>query len=281
LKDLKKLSTHPNYLRRLGGAILDLASGLDYFTAGQKNSLSFTSKNALNPIPKVAIYVSYKSLQGDKYENVLFEALHRSGFSIIKVINDLESTEVESPPDQISRKNNGRDLGAIRDIFFYLDTDVVEELFIFNSSLAYLSNIEKFLQSIRQEKTDQVTVGVQSYQKLMHFQSFFYYASGKGIKSLKDLFTVVRDVRYKRSLINFGEILISRRLIKSSVQLNVLYPYENVLKRKLPWQHRLGISQNPSLHCAEELIALGAPFVKRTHPKVQKILLSDRGSNQY
>ena len=275
MKGLRKLSAHPNYLRRLGGFILDVASALDYFTAGQKDCLKFSTSNAISSTPKVAVYVSYKSLQGDKYESVLFEALQRSGFSIIKVINDLESKEVESPPDQIFRKNNGRDLGAIRDILLHLDTNVVEELFIFNSSLAFLSNIEEFLVSIRKEKADQVTVGVQSYQKMMHFQSFFYYASGNGIATLKNSFEVVRNVRYKRTLINFGEIWISRRLIKSGIQLNILYPYPKVLNRKPKWYYRLGIALNPSLDCAEDLIVLGAPFVKRSHPKIRTILDKD------
>lgn len=277
MKSLKNQETFLKSAKRIGGVFLDIISLLDYLTASRCNSLKTSSSATANVNPKIAIYVSFRTLHCDVYENALFEGLKAMGFSIIKIINGDESKYFHSFSETISRQNDGADLGAIRDIFSLLDTDKVTELFIFNSSLAYLSNIGEFLQSIRQEEESQVTVGVQSYQKIMHFQSFFYYASGKGVFSLKESFRVVRNVRSKRSLINFGEIWISRRLIKSGTHLNILYPYQKVLNRKPPWYYRFGISLNPSIECAENLIDLGAPFVKRKHPNILRILEKDRG----
>lgn len=250
---------------------------LDYITANKHNSLIFSTKSDKKINPKVAIYISFQTLQGDKYEDVLFDALEAIGFTIIKIINSDVSKQINSLSDPVLRENDGADLGAIRDIFTLIDANHVTELFIFNSSLAYLNNIEDFLQAVRQKDIDQVTVGVQSYQKIMHFQSYFYYASGKGVAALKKSFEVVRNVRYKRTLINFGEIWISRRLIRSGIQLNVLYPYLDILNRKPAWYYRFGIALNPSLDCAEDLIVLGAPFVKRSHPKIRTILEKDWG----
>jgi hypothetical protein len=257
--------------KRLVGLFLDFLSFFDFLTS-KVHSDSIPNPDELFPPHKsVGIYVSYRDLCYDAYEEKLFKALKLRGFFTIKIINIDEPVHKVSSPDLIYRKNRAADLGAIRDILNNLQLESCQELIIFNSSLAFLGNIGGFIDLIRQPYKDQITVGPQSFQKLMHFQSYFYYASGVGVSNLKNAFSVVKDFRFKRTLINFGEIRISRRLISSRITLNIPFSYELISGKKLSWFRALGISNNPSLDYAENLIRLGAPFIKRAHPNFKNL----------
>jgi len=259
-------------LRRSVGIFLDSLTFFDHIFANRKNGIVLSSDFKFDVGDKIAIYVTHGALHNDSYEEILFDSLRNLNFVVITIVNQPESCYVSTLKQPIFRENLSADLGAVRDFFAHFGSNSFQELFIFNSSMAYLKNVDLFLGNVRQEVNSQIVLGVQSFQKMMHFQSFFFYARGSGIQALSQSFQGIRNYKFKRTLINFGEIGISRKLLKSNIRLRILYPYEKISGGEISRLNRMGIAKNPSIDLAERLLDVGAPFVKRRHPGIVNYL---------
>lgn len=265
------------YLRRLFGIVLDFVTFFDFLFSRKNNQIQIgESFNQVVP-KKIALYVAYPDLHNDVHEMNFLKILKGKGFSVIVIVNGVISIPVVTLSDFVFRKNVANDLGAIRDFFNSFDITFVEEVAIFNSSVIYLPSISQLIDQLRNIEDSQIFVGVESFQKVRHFQSFFFYAKQSGVLDLKEAFSCVRNFKFKRTLVNFGEIRISRKLISNGSNIHVLFPSPEISTSLARLRRSLGIAPNPTLDYAADLIRLGAPFLKRSNPDVNTLAFNWEG----
>lgn len=157
------------------------------------------------------------------------------------------------------RSNTGRDFGMLRDALSILD-------FPFNSmNLIWLNsssnwNITQLQEMINNEKlhgSAAVVAMTDSWRGGYHLQSFFYFVHSNYLETFVDFFTPrnVRNWRYKRTVVYFGEKKLSKYLDNLGVQLSCFYP----IKAFSPTQYKY---MTTYLDFKNQLSNVGAPFSK-------------------
>jgi hypothetical protein len=258
-------------IRSVGGKILDLISGLDHLTASSSNLLNH-QVNSINIDRKsIAVYVSYKNLHNDEWEENLFETLKSLGFVIFIIVN---TDKIEVTKSFLVRRNSGYDLAAIRD-FLNSSHGTPNEFLIVNSSTAWRPNsIDTFLRlrEISSMENAPIVSGIESLQKQRHAQSFLFYATSRNFHVLKAVYLEMKNWRSKRATVRYGEIPMLRKIQNNGLKVEFLYPYQYLLELAsthldLSFQTRFlvnrGIPVNPTQHFWQILISNGAEFVKR------------------
>jgi hypothetical protein len=114
-----------------------------------------------------------------------------------------------------------------------------------------------------------------SWQTSWHVQSFAFgidFAS----ESSSIIFSKVRNVRMKRTLVRYGEIALAQNLLDQGFKLNVMIKYEKLIslfesgtvvnsnRSEISDLIRAGVNLNPSQHFWSECMALGFPGLKRS-----------------
>ena len=267
------------------GILLDGILRLDNLLAGKKNLISVVNKHALLDSKKVIIFATHTSYQLNKGDLLLFDLAVNYGFQVVVVTNcDSISALMLEPVTwarqnvhHLLRKNRGLDLAAHRDVLRLLPPGV-EELILINSSVYWdprkFWNLYLSLSSPGQ--TPLIWAATESLQRGRHFQSFLFFALGsESVDGLKIIFNSMKNWRFKRTVINFGERGIPKIARKSDIEIKALFPYNFVVEqfqahsKSSPdfadLDHLLQnlVPLNPTQHFWSELIQAGAPFLKK------------------
>jgi hypothetical protein len=260
------------YLRRIVGRLLTIFARLDNAFANKNNLIRDRGKLKITNQKRICIYVTYGDQESEIHTLKSIEYLE-SHFFLVLHINNMEE-KFNNPKNRvIYRENKGHDLAAIRDALSLLG-NVPKELLILNSSFIYFpGGLEKVITSAREVNFDVIGL-TESFQTRRHIQSFFFYSqTDKGVESLIQTYSKMRNWRTKRAAVNFGEIPILSELEKSGATVGTIAQYSQ-LKRiateknylvdnKTTQFLKLGVSLNPSQHLWKVLWECGIPGVKR------------------
>jgi hypothetical protein len=259
--------------RRFGGRLLIYLSLIDHYTSTSSNLTVNEPSHIDITDKKIALYTTYPALHNDESEKLLFEALDKNGYELLVIANSEKITEGKI---WMARKNRGYDLAAIRDAIQYLHGNP-KYILLVNSSVAWLPGTSEFIVQCEHElqgcKTNLLSL-TQSFQRHEHAQSFFFLGNSIGYLELKKAYGGMKNWRTKRATVNFGEIQLSKNLQKASVSITYFFPYSRVLQEHLE-NNSTEINListrkflNPTHHFANDLLRLGAPFIKRNLGRV-------------
>lgn len=264
-------------LRGFGGDILDCLSFFDWITSPKLVGIKeFQIQNSGN-ILGWAIFAVFVNKESDSFEvdDVTSALLER--FDRVLIINNgnkilnFNSNRVIS----VNKKNLGRDLSSYSLGVEMIDLHSTSEILFLNDSVYYQSKfkLRRILKSLS-SKSEEVTALTVSNQGQLHFQTFFFYfpkARTVDAKVLLDL----RSARTKRALVKFGEINLSRRLIKKGIAVKPVFcnlELAEATKRSkinsekeidyLDFLVRHRVALNPSMHFAPGLFELSGIIKK-------------------
>jgi hypothetical protein len=125
------------------------------------------------------------------------------------------------------RKNIGLDLAAIRDALKILGSDW-NRIILLNDSVVWpKNNFQNVITAVLEFDGKNEILGlVDSFQRCHHIQSFFLSANLHTSKELFEVFMGMRNWRFKRSVVTFGEIPIKNELKRIGVNLRPLISYK-------------------------------------------------------
>ena len=194
-------------------------------------------KKDLNNYKKVFIFVSF-SEKLSASSKCLLKTLNECKYGIVHVNNKKTSKSdieflVTINSLAIDRVNLGRDFGAYKDIFLYLNqNDIIpnlEYLGFVNDSIQFIpgkNGISLKKQILNFEQTDSFGLFThKSYQISSHYQSFFKILKKEifNKKSYKNFWKKYKSLDYKQHLIENGEIALSTLFYNSIKNPTVLY----------------------------------------------------------
>lgn len=265
---------------------------LSFFVDLNPAQMHFSAETLLKPNlrEKVLVFVSYNSegqFQGSR--SVFFNYFISAGWTVLCVENG--DTKINEYNYQnfhfIKRNNKGRDLGAYRDLADFL-SDYSGVLLFLNSSIFWeMSEIEHIVYNCVElaDNGADVIGFTDSYQTgVRHLQSyFFFFSAGSVLRGAhQKAFSHVKNWRFKRAIVRYGEIPILNKLEKSGFNISVIQPYESLKKqfvadssirniysvndyKQIAKRLKVGISLNPTQHFAPilwmNLKVLKASFV--------------------
>ncbi len=159
------------------------------------------------------------------------------------------------------RPNRGRDLAAFRDVL-QLTKNVGSNstVILLNSSCIW--SVEK-LMNVLSKRINQNSVNfmTDSYQGSHHMQSYFLAIPYNYLEKTREVFkNNVRNWRFKRSAVIMGEKKLHKHLNDLAIPINVLYP-ATILEKRTGFEKS---NTNYSKDFANELLQMGAPFLKKT-----------------
>jgi hypothetical protein len=196
--------------------------------------------------------------------------------------------ELTMYPNQIpGGRNFGRDLGAYRDFTAKLiEVGFKGKAIFLNNSLYWCpgEHFESLLRAMYRACDEKNVSSVsESMQRGRHFQTF---AIGIDYRAsfVTEIFSKVRNVRYKRSLVHTGERKLLKNVTRLGGGVRCVIPYSNltsqgiILKSKdsvqISYLVRHRIPLNPTLHFWFESMALGLPGIKKSLIRGNPINLS-------
>ena len=276
----------------IGKVALVLDWILSFFVDLNPVQMRFSAETLLKPSlrEKVLVFVSYNSEdQFQESRSVFFNYFISSGWTVLCVENgDTQINEYDYKHFHfIKRNNKGRDLGAYRDLADFL-SDYSGVLLFLNSSIFWeMSEIEHIVNDCEEltDKGADVIGFTDSYQTgVRHLQShFFFFSAGSIVRGAhQKAFSHVKNWRFKRAIVRYGEIPILNKLEKSGFKISVIQPYESLKKqfvaessirniysvndyKQIAKRLKVGISLNPTQHFAPilwmNLKVLKASFV--------------------
>jgi hypothetical protein len=198
---------------------------LDNLFANRKSGIkSVSGIEKLNGKLPIAIYVHYSKLNLLSSREVqLLKTLKSSGLKTCLVVN--QSSKHPLSVDQIIqfetisdslfvRSNIGYDLGAYRDTFFYLqDTKILSgrKVFFMNNSVIWFPDkVKKYVLKVRKANSDVIAASI-SLEHTRHLQTFFFASvSEKGHKEISAWLSTIKNWRFKKTIVRYGELGTSR-----------------------------------------------------------------------
>lgn len=185
---------------------------------------------------KVLVFVSY----GSGHQEVIsrrpfFNYFIDSDWSIFYVENG--DTRVIETYDAnfyfIKRGNLGRDLGAYRDLCSKLHEYSGKIVFVNSSIFWELSDIDRVIKNCEElvDKGVDIVGITDSYQAgVHHIQSYFFYFSAKSVKRGAHMkaFSHIKNWKFKRAIVRYGEMPILRILQESDFRISVIQPYDQL-----------------------------------------------------
>ena len=202
----------------------------------------------LNKHKKLFIFVSFAEKLSTS-SICLLETIKESGYGIIHVNNRKTSKgDIEYLINNnffvIDRTNIGRDFGAYKDIFLFLDHNGIirnlDYLGFVNDSTQFIPgrNADRLKKEILNfEKTNSSGLFThQSFQVESHYQSFFKILKNDifNTKSYKNFWRRYKSLDYKQHLIHNGEIALSSLFYNSIKNPSILYSTNKLAKSILP-----------------------------------------------
>lgn len=274
------------YVRRIGGVILNRLYALEYIFHNCRNLL-INNNQALTIMKKrvaiIAVYSNDESLDSNILE--VMNTLQSLGYHLI-VVNNGSSDFVPAYESTtfLMRINKARDLGAFRDALTIIDRDEVEELILLNDSVFWNSKKLYNILLLNLQAQKGIFSLVESQQRKKHAQSFFLLAknsegSSSNTEIIFETLLALRNSNVKRNIVNFGEIRISENAQRKNIEIQCFYSYERIVsevkkqfsqnqqfreQNKIILRVKNEIKLNPSIHFAEVLLDMGAPFLKKS-----------------
>lgn len=186
---------------------------------------------------KIFIFVSFSEKLSDS-SKCLLKIIDESGYGIVHVNNrKTAKSDVQFLINLdclvIDRINLGRDFGAYKDIFLYLNQNDIlpnlEYLGFVNDSIQFIpgKNASSLKNKIIDfEQTDSLALfSHHSYQISSHYQSFFKILKKDifNLKSYKNFWKKYKSLDFKQHLIENGEIALSTLFYNSIKNPTILY----------------------------------------------------------
>jgi len=179
--------------------------------------------------------------------------LRNAGYNIVAVHNGpLEDSLVNHLlavcQSVLVRTPGGRDFGSHKYGTEYLNSlaeSNLKQVVYCNDSIFIRPSILKvFLEKLRVIPDDFIGA-TESFEVHYHIQSWFFAVSGKmfASKMFQGYFAEYRPVSYRRHVIHAGEIRLTRKLVRSQVYPNILFPADAVFKKVFSAEEKEVISQ--------------------------------------
>ena len=201
----------------------------DHFSSSKTNMMIDAIPKISNP--RVAILAIYYP---ERYRDLTryIEELGEMNFVVVPILNVSEANSVYQkmlPFLFYRRRNLGFDLGIFRDALNSLDfsgpSDSIEIILV-NDSMIYSQNSLKNLVKIsRRNPQNTLSSMLQSFQRKRHLQTFFMHGSfnHEGFESLRLAFSQIRNWKYKRSVVVFGEKKLHQVVDRTILNSNGLW----------------------------------------------------------
>ena len=286
---MKPSASFPNILiRKFTSQLLDFLTQFDYFTASKKSGFDQIDLSFLREKQNIVIFVHYFYSHADSiYDKSVVEFLRENDFEVLSVATDSRNPSIES--NIHGGENLGRDLGSYRDISKrLLAGGFLGKAIFLNNSVYWRKDVTliKSLNSLldnAHEKT--ISAFTESFQPVCHLQSF-----GIGVDFRSDfpsiVFSGIRNVRWKKSLVRRGEFSILKSVIEGGGECKFLFPYKMIstafgdssvfdsdrddILRLL----KRGVPLNPTQHFWRECLAVGFPGLKKDLVKRNPVRLA-------
>jgi len=267
-------------VRKFAASVLKPLLILDYRIANSSNNFLDFHKSEIWNGEDVELFVFFVHFERkgciDEIDTRALNFLLENGYNVKVITNNRSLCSNSFNP--IFARNLGRDLGVYRDLIKVLfEMDYKGKVILLNNSVAWMAN-GKLIQAMTYLEdncsSNTVSTLMESHQPIQHYQSF---AFGLDFKSdlVSSFFNHVKNVRLKRSLINFGELQISKNALKQGLKIKSMFTYEDVVSEfkagKTKNGNRIEIQKlvhlqiplNPTQHFWHEIISLGFPGIKK------------------
>ncbi len=176
--------------------------------------------------------------------------------SILGISENLEKIAV------FDRKNTQRDFGSYKFALKHLDFEDCRQICLVNDSVFWKKHsLAEFLKEAERDKARVIGM-TKSNQRGVHLQSYCILFKEPSIEDFRAILELP-PVKFKRTIVYFGEFLLSRELKKRQVSFDAIWDAETLLESFQPLSEietdyreylnkysGLGISLNPSIHMA-------------------------------
>lgn len=268
-------------IRSLVGRFLDVLTYLELiipvypkadFIVYQKSKILTSHRVAIVAIYEAAVEVDRELMKTLNY-------LRGLDYEVVIVANTFPSQSVLNLLSEdfsvIIRPNLGRDFGAYRAGLEWVTNDdsrnSLQRLIIFNDSVSWTPDG----MSICIQRAERACVNIlgvtTSRQRTLHIQSYFYFVKNGAIGQFVQTFLKLRNLRFKRSIINLGERKFSRMLTRSGLGFDAIFSeYELHAVRQRNCRLAVSLQQrakplNTAIYYSKELQDLGKGIKKKNH----------------
>jgi len=268
-----------NYLKRnvefCLGSFLNWVSWLDFFSASKGKNFAAENLQILEKESKLLVFFHFSTLR-DPMEAEFIHYLQTISEYKILIVAIKEEPKIYKN-QVLGGRNLGRDLGSYRDFTTkLLESGFRGKVIYLNNSLYWCpgENFESFIRRLFSScDPHTVTAVSQSLQRGDHFQTF---ALGLDFRAefIGDIFSCVKNVKTKRSLVHTAERRLLQRVIRLGGRVQFLIPYSRLIQhekiftsddsKQIQRFEDLQIPMNPTLHYWAESIALGLPGIKKS-----------------
>jgi hypothetical protein len=296
------MKPHRNFVKRLctrlGGHFLDAFLVLDHLTSNTNNRIIGIEQISDTNREKIAIFATYSGRNFDKSDISVLKTLKDRGYAVVVVSNG-EKTDIEKCSTLISyyllRENLGFDLASFRDAFRQFGRNATQILFINDSIIWPRDNFTEMLEKMEHSGKAGEVVGVtESLQRVRHLQSFCFYVAGEAsIAKFGKTLELIRNWRFKRTAVSYGELRLSSKFEGSSLKLVPIFPYESIVRawsesnirgrnyEDIRYLISRNVSLNPTQHFWNIILDLPGGFVKRSLLENNPAGLADLPSDNF
>ena len=256
--------------RKLIVKILNLLLVLDRGKANSKIQFVTKAESDSRKVKYIVIWATF-SVNGylPESERIFLLTLRNSLDCEILVVLNTKNEIANWDGDELNvlrRRNLGRDLAALRDGIEKLKFGGEDLIFLNSSCIWDVSRLTRLLEF--RIKPDALNVMTDSYQGGYHLQSYFFMIPSKYVQvTQKILAHNIKNWRVKRSVVEKGEKKLHFYWAKHGIPINVLFGAQEL-------ELRTGLDKkntNYSKYCSEELLKLGAPFLKKSAPNFNEM----------
>ena len=282
------------------GSVANLILKMDHVTANSKTMVKSVEGKIVN-CQNLAIFATYSKRPLDEFDIQVLSDLKSSGFGIcivVNVENEVYTNYSNYADVVIKRKNIGLDIAAIRDALRILGSDWNHIILLNDSVIWPKNNFPNVIAAVLDFDGKNEVLGlVDSYQRSHHIQSFFLSANHHTAKALFEAYMNIRNWRFKRSIVTFGEIpiksnlqrigvyfqpLISCKVLESNLILSGTSNSDEVeiidfIKKEIPLnpsQHLWRMLLNNEFGCVKRSLIQSNP-AKLAYPPTYSYILKD------
>ncbi len=213
------------------GSVANLLLKIDHITANSKTMIKSIEGKIVSS-QNLAIFATYSERPLDEFDIQVLSDLRSSGFGIcivVNVENEVHTNYSNYADVVIKRKNIGLDIAAIRDALRILGSDWSRIILLNDSVIWPKNNFPNVIAAVLDFDGKNEVLGlVDSFQRYHHIQSFFLSANLHTAKELFEAYMSIRNWRFKRSIVTFGEIPIKSNLQRIGVNFHPLISYKEL-----------------------------------------------------
>jgi hypothetical protein len=210
-----------------------------FLPSQQETYLEFKDYLGSKPL-RVAVYAVYPANTKDTEIELVINALNKLNYFVFLVINSDEISSFQSKASaHLIRGNRGRDLSAYREALLHLKGRNIIELLLLNDSCHWHENgIIDAVECARELDYEVSSITI-SEQRIRHLQTYFLHIKPQAIRAISEIFeTRIKDWRFKRSIVTFGELNLTKWLeargLKCGALLSETSAVKNLEKSRTP-----------------------------------------------